>query len=82
MPCEPLCPMISKNLHLKILLVKEKIATIRQIICIEIGIPPMTSPDQRSSQQQVLDQKLAEAVARLVKITEEIATGCVACRTD
>ena len=84
MPCEPLCPMISKNLFLKILLVKEKIATIRQIICVtkEIGIQPMTSPDQRSSQQQVLDQKLVEAVARLVKITDEIATGCVACRTN
>ena len=82
MPCEPLCPMISKNLHLKILLVKEKIATIRQIICVEIGIPPMTSPDQRSSQQQVLDQKLVEAVARLVKISDEIATGCAACRTN
>ena len=88
MPCEPQCPMIRINFHLKILLVKEKIATIRQIICVtkEIGIQPMISPNQRnevtSSLQQQLEQKLVEAMTRLVNISDEIATGCAACRTN
>ena len=81
MPCEPLCPMIRRNLNMQLLLVKEKIATLRQMMCVEIDVQPMTTPEQKSSQQQVLDRKLVEADARLAKIADKIATGCVACRT-
>ena len=66
---------------MQLLLVKEKIATLRQMMCVEIDVQPMTTPEQKSSQQQVLDRKLVEADARLAKIADKIATGCVACRT-
>ena len=81
MPCEPLCPMIRRNLIVQLLLVKEKIATLRQMLCVEFDVQPMTTPEEKCSQQQVLDLKLAEADARLAKIADNIATGCVACRT-
>ena len=51
------------------------------MMCVEIDVQPMTTPEQKSSQQQVLDRKLVEADARLAKIADKIATGCVACRT-
>ena len=66
---------------MQLLLVKEKIATLRQMMCVEIDVQPMTTPEEKSSQQQVQDRKLVEADARLAKIADKIATGCVACRT-
>ena len=66
---------------MQLLLVKEKIATLRQMLCVEFDVQPMTTPEEKCSQQQVLDLKLAEADARLAKIAYNIATGCVACHS-
>ena len=78
MPCEPLCPRIRRNLIMHLLLVKEKIAIVRQMSAVlEFDVQSMTTPEEECSQQQVL----AEADARLAKIADNIATGCVACRT-
>ena len=78
--------MIGINVHL-IDVTKEKIATIRQIIGVteEIGTQPMISPNRRNevtSSLQQLQQKLVEAMTRLVNISDEIVTGCAACRTN
>ena len=86
MPCDPQCPMIGINVHL-IDVTKEKIATIRQIIGVteEIGTQPMISPNRRNevtSSLQQLQQKLVEAMTRLMNISDEMVTGCAACRTN
>ena len=66
---------------MQLLLVKEKIATVRQMLCVENDVQSMTTPEEKCSQQQVLALKLAEANSRIAKIVDNIATGCVVCRT-
>ena len=78
--------MIGINVHL-IDVTKEKIATIRQIIGVteELGSQPMIAPNRRNevtSSVQQLSQKLVEAMTRLMNLSDEMVTGCAACRTN
>ena len=78
--------MIGINVHL-IDVTKEKIATIRQIIGVteELGSQPMIAPNRRNevtSSLQQLQQKLVEAMTRLMNLSDEMVTGCAACRTN
>ena len=73
--------MIRRNLIMQLLLVKEKIATVRQMLRVENDVQSMTTPEEKCSQQQVLALRLAEANSRISKIVDNIATGCAVCRT-
>ena len=86
MRCDPQCPMRELNDHL-IDITKEKIATLRQILGVteELGRQPMIAPNRRDEvtrSVQQLSQKLVEAMARLMHLTDEIVIGCATCRNN
>ena len=86
MPCDPQCPIRQLNSQL-ITIKEEKIATLWQILDVteELGRQPMIAPNRRDevtrSKRQIA-QKLLEAIAELMYLTDEIATGCNTCRTN
>ena len=86
MPCDPQCPIRQLNGRL-MTIKKDKVATLQQILDVteELGRQPMITPNRRDEvtrSERQISQKLYFAIAELMYLTDEIATGCNTCRTN
>ena len=83
MLCDPQCPIKELNDHL-IDITKDKIATLRQILDVteELGRYAPNRRDEVARSKRQISQKLLEAIAELMYLTDEIAIGCTTCRTN
>ena len=83
MPCDPQCPIRQLNSQL-ITIKEEKIATLRQILDVteELGRYAPNRRDEVARSKRQISQKLLEAIAELMYLTDEIAIGCTTCRTN
>ena len=83
MPCDPQCQIRQLNSQL-ITIKEEKIATLRQILDVtdELGRHAPNRRDEVARSKRQISQKLVEAVAELMYLTDEIANGCNPCQVN
>ena len=83
MPCDPQCQIRQLNSQL-ITIKEEKIATLRQILDVteELGRQAPHQRDEVARSKRQISQKLVEAMAELMYLTDEIAIGSNTCQTN